>query len=57
VGRTVDGTPLRYGTDRQVIDAGFVMTHEVRAAVGDVSLGGDDDRPGLFEFGEPRRSA
>jgi alpha-ketoglutarate-dependent taurine dioxygenase len=50
VGRTVDGTPLRYGPDRQVIDAGFVMTDEVRAALGGGSLGGDDERPGLFEF-------
>jgi len=50
VGRTVGGEPLRYGTDRQVIDSGFVMTDEVREALGGGSLGGDDERPGLFEF-------
>ncbi len=49
VGRTDDGTPLRYGEDRQIIDAGFVMTDEVRAALGDTTFGGDDERPGLFE--------
>jgi alpha-ketoglutarate-dependent taurine dioxygenase len=49
VGRTADGRSLRYGQDRQIIDAGFVMTDEVRAALGDLSFGGDVVRPGLFE--------
>ena len=50
VGRTRDGSPLRYGEDRQIIDSGFVMTDEIREALGDVSFGGDSLRPGLFEF-------
>jgi alpha-ketoglutarate-dependent taurine dioxygenase len=50
VGRTRDGGAIRYGDDRQIIDAGFVMTDELREALGDVSFGGDDVRPGLFEF-------
>ena len=50
VGRTADGRELRYGNDRQIIDSGFVMTEEARAALGEVSLGGDSRRPGLFEF-------
>jgi len=50
VARTRDGSLLRYGDDRQVIDSGFVMTDEVRAVLGDVSLGGDARRPGLLEF-------
>jgi alpha-ketoglutarate-dependent taurine dioxygenase len=49
VGIDVDGQPLRYGDARQVIDSGFVMTAELRAQLGDGSLGGDDLRPGLFE--------
>jgi alpha-ketoglutarate-dependent taurine dioxygenase len=50
VAPTKDGTPLRYSERRQVIDAGFVMTDEVREKLGDVAFGGlDDDRPGLFE--------
>jgi taurine dioxygenase len=33
-----------------VIDAGFVMTDEIRAKLGDLQFGGlDDERPGLFE--------
>ena len=50
IGRTTDGRRLRYGGDRQIIDSGFVLTDEVRAALGDLSLGGDARRPGLFEF-------
>jgi alpha-ketoglutarate-dependent taurine dioxygenase len=49
VGRARDGTELRYGEQKQVIDSGFVMTEEVRAQF-DGSLGGDAERPGLFEF-------
>jgi taurine dioxygenase len=49
VGRARDGSPLRYGDDRQIIDSGFVMTDELREALGGGSLGGDDLRPGLFE--------
>ena len=45
-----DGGELRYGEDRQIIDAGFVLTDELRAELGDVSFGGlDSQRPGLFE--------
>ena len=50
VGVDVDGLPLRYGDERQVIDSGFVLTDEIRTRLGDVTLGGDDLRPGLFEF-------
>ncbi len=50
VGRARDGTPLRYGEERQIIDAGFVLTPELRAKLGNLSLGGDSVRPGLFEF-------
>ncbi len=50
VGRTRDGGILRYGEDRQIIDAGFVLTDELRAELGDLSFGGlDRRRPGLFE--------
>ena len=49
VADTRDGTVLRYGEDRQIIDAGFVLTDELRAELGDVSFGGDSLRPGLFE--------
>ena len=50
VGRTRDGGTLRYGEDRQIIDAGFVLTDELRAELGDISFGGlDSERPGLFE--------
>jgi hypothetical protein len=31
VGRARDGTLLRHGEDRQIIDAGFVLTDELRA--------------------------
>jgi taurine dioxygenase len=50
VARTADGSTIRYGERRQVIDAGFVMTEELRDQLGDGSLGGDDLRPGLFQF-------
>jgi alpha-ketoglutarate-dependent taurine dioxygenase len=50
VGRTRDGSALRYSEARQVIDSGFVMTDELREALGGGSLGGDSLRPGLFEF-------
>ncbi len=50
VARTRDGGELRYSEDRQVIDAGFVLTDELRAELGDLSFGGlDPMRPGLFE--------
>jgi taurine dioxygenase len=50
VGRTKDGGTLRYSDDRQIIDAGFVLTDELRAQLGDLSFGGlDPQRPGLFE--------
>ncbi len=50
VGQTRDGTMLRYSEDRQIIDAGFVLTDELRAGLGDLSFGGLDPlRPGLFE--------
>lgn len=49
VGRTRDGGTLRYSEDRQIIDAGFVLTDELRAELGDLSFGGDSVRPGLFE--------
>jgi alpha-ketoglutarate-dependent taurine dioxygenase len=50
IGRTRDGTWVRYSDDRQIIDAGFVLTDEMRAEIGPLSLGGlDSRRPGLFE--------
>ena len=50
VGRTRDGSELRYDTEMQVIDAGFVLTDEMRQQLGGISFGGlDDRRPGLFE--------
>lgn len=49
IGRTRDGGEIRYAEDRQVIDSGFVLSEEMRAALGDLSLGGDGKRPGLFE--------
>ena len=50
VGRGRDGGTLRYDTDLQVIDAGFVLTDELRAQLGELTFGGlDDKRPGLFE--------
>jgi alpha-ketoglutarate-dependent taurine dioxygenase len=50
VGRTRDGGTLRYSEERQVIDAGFVLTDELRERLGALSFGGlDSQRPGLFE--------
>src|SRR5262245_30902565 len=50
IGRTRDGGELRYSEDRQIIDAGFVLTDELRAELGDLNFGGlDPQRPGLFE--------
>jgi alpha-ketoglutarate-dependent taurine dioxygenase len=50
VGRSRDGGSHRYDTDLQVIDAGFVLTDELRAQLGDLTFGGlDATRPGLFE--------
>ena len=50
IGRTRAGGELRYGEDRQIIDAGFVLTDELREQLGDLSFGGLDPlRPGLFE--------
>jgi alpha-ketoglutarate-dependent taurine dioxygenase len=50
VGRGRDGSELPYGEDRQIIDSGFVLSEELRAQLGHLSLGGDALRPGLFEF-------
>jgi len=49
VGRTRDGGQMRYEAEMQVIDAGFVLTDEMRAQMGSASFGGDSLRPGLFE--------
>ena len=49
IGRTRDGGELRYSDERQIVDAGFVLTPELRAELGDLSFGGDTLRPGLFE--------
>jgi len=49
VGRTRTGELLRYSDERQIVDAGFVLTDELRAQLGDLSFGGDALRPGLFE--------
>ena len=50
VGRTKDGKTLRYSEERQIVDAGFVLTDELRAQLGDLNFGGlDTQRPGLFE--------
>ena len=50
IGRTGDGGTLRYSEERQVVDAGFVLTEELRAELGDLNFGGlDAQRPGLFE--------
>ena len=49
VGRTRSGDMMRYGEDRQIIDAGFVLTDELRAELGELNFGGDSVRPGLFE--------
>ena len=51
VAPTRDGAVMRYGEPgRQIVDAGFVLTDELRAELGDLHFGGlDDRRPGLFE--------
>jgi taurine dioxygenase len=49
VGRTREGSSLRYSEERQIVDAGFVLTDELRAELGDLNFGGDQLRPGLFE--------
>ena len=49
IGRTRDGGLLRYSDERQVVDAGFVLTDELREQLGDLNFGGDSLRPGLFE--------
>jgi alpha-ketoglutarate-dependent taurine dioxygenase len=50
IGRTRAGDELRYSEDRQIIDAGFVLTDELREQLGDINFGGLDPlRPGLFE--------
>ena len=49
IGTTRSGDLLRYSEDRQIIDAGFVLTDELRAELGELSFGGDALRPGLFE--------
>ena len=49
IGRTRDGGTLRYSDDRQIVDAGFVLTDELRESLGDLAFGGDSVRPGLFE--------
>ena len=49
IGRTRDGGLLRYSEERQIVDAGFVLTDELREQLGDLNFGGDSLRPGLFE--------
>jgi len=50
IGRARDGSQMRYDADMQIIDAGFVLTEDMRAQLGGISFGGlDDQRPGLFE--------
>src|SRR5262245_26589869 len=50
VAPTKDGAIIRYSDERQIIDSGHVMTEEQRKKAGDVSVGGDAVRPGLFQF-------
>jgi tRNA (adenine37-N6)-methyltransferase len=50
VGDDDNGEAVRYGDERQIIDAGFVLTDDLREALGDLTFGGDDERPGLFQF-------
>ncbi len=50
VARTIGGRPFRYSDRRQIIDSGLVLTDALREKLGDLQLGGlDDRRPGLFE--------
>ncbi|HVM97401.1 MAG TPA: hypothetical protein VMT89_13485, partial [Candidatus Acidoferrales bacterium] len=47
VGRTKEGWNLRYESEMQVIDAGFVLTDELREQLQGISFGGlDSRRPG-----------
>src|SRR5262245_37950778 len=50
IGQDEAGNPVRYSDERQIIDAGFVLTDELREALGEVNVGGDDVRPGLFQY-------
>jgi taurine dioxygenase len=50
VGRTKEGWELRYDSEMQIIDSGFVLTDEMRQQLSGISFGGlDSQRPGLFE--------
>src|SRR5262249_48930635 len=50
VARARDGSAFRYDQPRQIIDSGFVITEQIRAALGDLTFGGlHDRRPGLLE--------
>lgn len=49
IGRTKSGAVMQYDPEMQVMDAGYVLTEEKRARLGNVSFGGDAQRPGLFE--------
>jgi alpha-ketoglutarate-dependent taurine dioxygenase len=50
VAATRDGELLRYSEEKQIVDAGFVLTDELREQLGDLNFGGlDSQRPGLFE--------
>ena len=40
IGRPRDGSSLRYGEERQIVDAGFVLTDELRAELGELSFVG-----------------
>jgi hypothetical protein len=59
VARTEDGGTFRYSEARQIIDAGFVATEEVRAKLAGVAFGGhasvQHKAGGDFSVGEPRR--
>ncbi len=50
IARTRGGEELRYSDEKQIVDAGFVLTDELREQLGDLKFGGlDAQRPGLFE--------
>lgn len=50
IAATKDGGEMRYSKRLQIIDAGFVLTDEIRREHGELSFGGlSDERPGLFE--------
>ena len=55
VGRTRDGGMLRYSDERQIVDAGFVLTDELRAELGDLSFGGDSFASGTVRDVPHRR--